>query len=390
MTRLPFCREARVVGSAFGLLVAFAVCIAPAASAQGSLSTLGFGYPVGGNSTRVSGTAGAFSEFDAVTQANPSALGGVTRTVVSVQAEPEYRTLKLGTVTEKTSSQRIPLLSVIFPARPNLAVGLSASSYLDRSYTLRTTGTVNIGSGTLTTNDLLSVRGAIGMLRASVGWQATSRFKVGLAGSLFTGDNLVARERIFSDTTAFGSLVDTSQVTYFGTAVTLGGEARLTKALAATLSYRAGGGFDARVRDTVRASADVPHLLGASVRYEGIPGSVFAVGIEQIAWSRMRTLGTGLVNAQDAFNWRLGVETAGPRWRGLPLLVRLGFAQNQLPFSTTSTRITESRWSGGLGIPIAREFGEIDFSIQRANRALAGSGATENAWLFGAGLQIRP
>jgi len=360
------------------------------AVAQGSISTLGFGYPVGGASTRVSGTAGAFGEIDALSPLNPASVGGVLRIVVSVQAEPEYRTLRLGSLSEKTTSQRIPLVGVIFPARRGVAVGFSASSFLDRSYTLRTTGSVVIDRNTVSTADVLDVRGSIGQLRGAVGWQINPRFKVGAAGHLFTGDNLVSRIRTFPDTLKFGSVEDTSRVTYFGTALSIGGEAQLAKGLSATLSYRLGGGLDALVRDTVRASAHVPNLLGASLRYEGIPGSVFAVAVEQAAWSRMNGLGSNLSAAQDAMNVRVGAETAGPQWRGLPLLVRAGFARNRLPFSTTGQRSSETRWSTGLGVPIARDFGSLDFSVQRANRALTGSNAKESAWLLGIGLQVRP
>jgi hypothetical protein len=358
--------------------------------AQGSLSTLGFGYPVAGASTRVSGTAGAFGEIDALSPLNPAAVGGVLRTVVSVQAEPEFRTLRVGALRERTRSQRIPLVSVIFPARRGIAVGFSASSFLDRSYTLRTTGTVGIGGTEVNTNDILDVRGSIGQLRGAVGWQINQRFKVGLGGHLFTGDNLVARVRTFPDTLAFGGIEDTSQVTYFGTGVSIGGEAVIGKGLAATMSYRAGGGLDARVRDTVRANANVPSQLGGSLRYEGIPGSTFALAVEQISWSRMRGIGSSRNNIQDATNWRFGAETVGPRWRGMPMLLRAGFARNQLPFSTSTARVTETRWSTGMGVPIARDFGTIDLSVQRASRVLGGSNARESAWLLGIGLQVRP
>lgn len=358
--------------------------------AQGSLSTLGFGYPVGGMSTRVSGTAGAFGEVDALTPNNPSALGGITRTVISAQAEPERRTLRFGSTKETTSAQRIPLLSVIFPAGHGVAVGLSASSLLDRSYTLNTTGTVLFDKDTLTTTDRMSVRGALGKLTAGAGWQINPRFKVGLAGHLFTGDNLVARKQKFSDSLSFGSITDTSQVTYFGTALTAGADVRLLKGLAATMSYRTSGGLDARVRDTVRASANVPSALGASLRYDGIAGSQFVLAIEQVAWSKMRGIGSNLTTTHDATNVRFGVETAGPKWRGLPVFVRAGFARNQLPFSISAEQVKESRWSTGVGIPLAKDFGTIDFSLQRANRSLPGTTAKESAWLFGIGLQVRP
>jgi len=52
--------------------------------------------------------------------------------------------------------------------------------------------------------------------------------------------------------------------------------------------------------------------------------------------------------------------------------------------------VKETRYSTGFALPIARDAATIDFSLQRANRALANSGAKESAWLLGFGVQIRP
>jgi hypothetical protein len=81
---------------------------------------------------------------------------------------------------------------------------------------------------------------------------------------------------------------------------------------------------------------------------------------------------------------------AGPRFRGIPILVRAGYARNQLPFSAGVQVVKESRFSGGLGVPVARDNASLDFSIQRATRSQAGSTAREGAWLFGIGMQVRP
>jgi hypothetical protein len=94
--------------------------------------------------------------------------------------------------------------------------------------------------------------------------------------------------------------------------------------------------------------------------------------------------------ASDVTNLYGGAEVAGPRYRGIPILVRAGYARNQLPFSASAELVRESRISGGLGIPVARDNATIDLSIQRANRSLTGTTATEAAWLFGIGLQVRP
>jgi hypothetical protein len=307
--------------------------------AQGTISGLGFGSPINGMSTRSAGTAGAFVEFDALTPINPSSIGGLARTVLSAQVEPEHRTLSLGAVRDRTASQRLPVIMIAFPARRGVAVALSARGFLDRSYTTTTTGSAVIDGRTLPTSEVLTMRGAIGDIRGAVGWQINSRFRVGLGGHIFTGENTAARERTFADTLRFGSTLDSSKVTFIGTAISLGGEAQLFKGVSATLSYRAGNGFDARIRDTTRASGTVP---------------------------------------------------ARPRYRGYPVMLRAGFARNQMPFSISAEQVNETRIGGGLGIPIARENASIDFSIQRANRVLNGSLAREAAWLLGAGVQIRP
>lgn len=358
--------------------------------AQGAIGTLGFGYPVGGGSVRTNGTAGAFAQFDALTPTNPAALGGLTRTVISAQAEPEYRTLSGNGVTERSTLQRVPLITVIFPARHRLAAGLSATTFLDRNFSTTTTGSARIDGNTVPTVDRTNVRGAINDLRAAAGWQVNARFRVGLAGHLFTGEHRASRERTFADTLRFGSVLDSSRVTYFGTALSVGGEATLGKGFTALASYKRGNEFTARVRDTIVSRAGVPSRAGAAIRYDGIVGSVFAAGVEQVAWSTMASLGSGSSVPTDAVNWHAGTEVAGPKFRGMPILVRAGYARNELPFGTLMSRATENRFSAGLGVPVAGEDASLDLSVQRANRALSGSGYRESAWLVGIGIQIRP
>lgn len=375
----------------FGAAAAALAFVPTAGHAQGTLGALGFGYPVNGVSTRTAGTAGAFGEIDPLSPINPASLGGTRTTVLSAQAEPEHRTLRVGSRTERTASQRIPLLAVIFPARGGVAVGFSARGFLDRSYTTLTTGTAVVDGRTLPTSEQLIMRGAIGDIRGAVGWQIGSWARVGLAGHIFTGENTAVRERTFADTLQFGSTLDSSRATYIGTAVTLGGEVRLFKGLSAAGSYRAGNGFEARIRDTTRASGSVPSRLGASLRFDGITGSTFVAGFEQVTWSDMQSMASARTIANDAMNYFGGAEVAGPRLRGVPIYLRAGYARNQLPFSVTGGgRVEETRVSGGFGIPLAREAAAIDFSVQRANRTLAGSTTREGAWLLGVGIQVRP
>jgi len=369
------------------------LCVAAGARtlhAQGTLSGLGFGYPVGGTSTRTAATGGAFGEFDPLSPINPASLGGIQRTIVTAQTEPEFRTLRFGNVKESTTSQRVPLIMLVFPSSHGLAFSVSGTTFLDRSYTTVTTGSVLVEGNSIATNDRSDVRGSIADLRAGAGWRINSRFRVGLGGHLFTGDNLVARRRTFADTLTFGSVDDSSRVTYFGMAVSVGGEVQLAKGLAVQASFRSGGSLDSRIRDTVRTQGSVPNRAGLSLRYDGIAGSTFALGVEKNAWSQIKGLGSDLVQAHDATNLHAGAEVAGPRLRGFPIMLRAGYAKNELPFGVNSQTVKESRFTGGFGLPLARDVASVDFSIQRANRSLTGGGIKESAWMLGFGIQIRP
>lgn len=358
-------------------------------SAQGSLSGLGFGYPVGGTSTRASATAGAFGEFDPLSPLNPAALGSLPRVVLTAQTEPEFRTVRVGAANEKSTVQRLTLINLMLPVREALVLGLSARTFLDRSYSTVTSGEVIFDGTSIRTADRTDVRGSIGDLRAAMGWRVNDRFSVGVGAHLITGDNLVVLERSFNDSVRFGDVLDSSRVEYFGTALSVGGEWRVRKGLAAMASYRKGNDLETRIRDTVRTRAGVPDRLGLGVRYDGIPGSVFAAGIEQQTWSNMNGLGSDLVKANDAMNWHVGAEVAGPRVLGSTLLLRAGYAKNELPFGVGANVVNESRISAGVGLPIAGDRAAFDFSLQRAARSLSGSNARENAWLLGAGIQIR-
>ena len=140
------------------LALVAAVLVAPTAGAQASIGTQGFGYPVGGGSVRTNGTGGAFAEFDALTPTNPAAIGGVSRTVITAQAEPELRKLTVNGVSEKSTLQRIPLIMLILPVRRGVAISLSATSFLDRTFSTTTTGSARIDGRSVPTNDQTDVR----------------------------------------------------------------------------------------------------------------------------------------------------------------------------------------------------------------------------------------
>jgi hypothetical protein len=393
-----------VIGSSFPthrptlVRSALAVCFLASAystnvGAQGSISMQGFGYPLTGASTRTAGVAGAIGEFDPVSPINPAALIGIQRSLITIQAEPEYRTLTLNSVRDKATIQRIPLIALALRITSRAVVSLSDAGFLDRSYTTATTGTAIVDGQLLATQDNTSVKGAISDFRAAFGYQVTSRLALGVAGHVFTGDSRLNLTRQFSDTTKFGTVSDTSGIDFVGRALSFGAQLALPKGIVTSASYRAGGEMRAERKSAIISNAKVPNRLGLAVLYNGISGATFAANVDHTNWTALAPLGSSALETHDATNWSVGTELEGSKVRGAPILYRLGLGHNTLPFGINGAIVTEQKFAAGATLPItnlSREQAAIDFSVQRAFRKLPGSPVNERAWLLGIGFQIRP
>lgn len=391
MSHVSFRANARLLKhGAVGVLL---LATATALGAQSNISTQGFGYPVSATSTRVSGTAGALSQFDVITAQNPATLTGINRAALSFQAEPEYRTLTSGSLKESGTVQRIPLIMVGARLGSRFALGISSSGFLDRNFSTSTEGQVLIDGKLVPSTDLTDMRGSISDIRAGVGYRLSSRISLGLAGHVFTGSNKLTLLRRFTDTLSLGGILDSSSADFFGRAISVGARFTLPKGFNAAGSYRMGGSIEAENADTVLSRANVPDRLSGGFMYNGLPGASFAVNVEKINWTSLRSLGSSRMQTHDATNFSGGAEVATGRIRGTPVMVRAGAGKNTLPFGVNGGKVTETRFSTGASFAITspgRDQAMIDFSLQRANRKLSSSAIKEGAWLLGVGIQIRP
>ncbi|MGV3710097.1 MAG: hypothetical protein ACO1Q7_14770 [Gemmatimonas sp.] len=389
--RLPGVWTLRVASLA--LTIAGATTVgATTADAQGNISMLGFGYPVNGQSVRSAGTAGALGEFDVQTPRNPSSLTSLSRGLLSLQTEPEFRTLTYNSVKESNRVQRIPLVMGALRLNSRAVVSFSSSSFLDRNFSTVSDGQAVIAGTVLPTRDISDMRGSISDLRLGVGYRVNSRVSVGVGGHVFTGSNRLDLIRRFPDSTGFGAINEVSGIQFFGKALSFGTTVLLPKGFSAAASYRAGGTIEADNGDTVVTKATIPDRLSGGLFYR-IPGAVFAANLEQNKWSSMQSLGTGVTQAHDATNWSTGTEIETGRIRGTPVLVRAGAGQNTLPFGVNNAKVTEMRYSAGVGFAVTnpgRDQSVLEFSVTRADRKLGASTAKEGAWLLGIGIQIRP
>src|ERR1044071_3725427 len=110
MTKRSHCR-------ASALLAAAVVAAAPVATAgaQSNLSGQGYGYATGQFSTRAQGTAGSIADSDPFSPVNPATIAVFPTRILFFQADPEFRTVKTGNISEHTSTSRYP---VVFGALP--------------------------------------------------------------------------------------------------------------------------------------------------------------------------------------------------------------------------------------------------------------------------------
>ena len=385
---------------------AAAAVIAAAAAAplhaQGSLGMQGFGYPTGQLSTRVLGTGGGLAEFDASSPLNPAALGGIGRVVLGVQYDPEWRRVTLGSVAQRATIARFPLIGVGIPVRQRYGVSIAASTYLDRSFTTERQTTTAIGDETVNATERVESRGSIADVRLAVGAVATRWLRVGIAAHALTGGNRLLSARSFGDTTRFGGVSDSSTLDYSGLALSAGIEVTPLRGVSFAGSARRGGALRTQRDDSTLTRGDAPDRYGLGVRIDRVTGATFAASWARTAWTNMRGLadprpGRTPFDVRDTDELMVGVEAVGPRVGDNVILLRLGGRDRDLPFGVQGSGVRERALTGGLGIPFVGGRALADLAVQRAARtprggdaASAARDARESAWTLSVGFTVRP
>ncbi len=364
------------------------------ASAQGTLSTQGFGYPPGQMSTRALATGGGLSEFDIDTPLNPSSIALLGEPRLFIQYEPEVRKLTNGNLTSSTSISRFPLLVVLVPAGTRTTFGVSVSTFLDRSSETKTTTTLDVAGEQAPITEVNRVLGAINDVRLAVGYAPNAKFQLGLGGHVFTGQNRDFFSQTFPDTLKFAAISQTTTLAFTGYGVSAGVLIRPSRILGIGLSGLKGAKISARTGgDTTVSSANIPDRLSAGISYEGIPGSSLSAHVTREMWSKLNGLGTSLTTAIDGWDSGVGLEAVGPRLSERQTILRLGARYRTLPFEVAGGTVKEISFGGGLGAQFYRNRAAFDFTLERALRSANAStldGVRERAFIFSLGLRVRP
>jgi hypothetical protein len=371
-------------------LAAGCCCLASSAlRAQGALSTLGFGYPSGQLSTRALGAGGALADFDPNSPLNPAALEMALRSLVYVQYDPEFRGVSAGGGTSaSTLTARFPIFGVTGQVL-GFTVGLSFSSFLDRTWTNVYADTQRVGGQVVPSTVTALSDGGISDVRGAIAYSFGPRLHVGIGVHVFPGENHTSIGRSFTDTIQFGTFNQADIFNFSGSAVSFGVLASPVSHWTVAASGRLGGVMHMRAGDsTVIGTAHVPDRWSADVAYDGFGGSVFAVRYATEKWSSMRGLGSPELPINDATEFSAGGEIAGPKLSGVPVALRLGYRSRDLPFSLDATRVKEQSATAGLGIPFSNGRGSAEVTVAHARRSDGDN--RETGWILSIGIGVRP
>jgi hypothetical protein len=368
-------------------LVVVATLLVPApVVAQGTLSTQGLGFPPGQLSTAARSMGGSIGEADPFSPLNPAAIGMLSSAIVMMQAEPEYRTVEIGSLTQRSSVARFPLFQGALPLGSRWAVGVSASTLLDRTWET-TRRDSQFVPDTIRSTITERSEGSIADLRLAVSYSLASWLKVGVAGHAYSGRDQIRNVRSFDDTTRFAADTQGTTLSFGGNAVSVGAMAVRARVAALGVSYRKGSGISTEINGTTVSTATVPDRFGVSAVYLGIRGASLAVRAAKDKWSSLQGMRSDL-NIHEGWDVGVGADVNGPSLGSNALALRAGARWRTLPFSIDATPVKESTLSGGFALPISRNRVELSMGAMRASRT--GTGATETAWTLSTGFSIRP
>jgi hypothetical protein len=364
------------------------VAVGSRTDAQGALSTQGLGYPTGQMSARAEGTGGAIADFDALSLVSPAAIAGASGPALFFQYSPEFRRVTSGSSTANTMTARFPLVAGILPMGQTWTLGVSSSTFLDRTSETSLVRRQLVGADSVSETELNRVLGAINDVRLALGWAGTPTLRIGGGFHVFSGSNRVMLSQIFPDSAKYISTSQTARLSYAGFAGSLGIEFHPSRAIGFAISGRKGGDLRAESGDTAIGRARLPDHYSASVSYDGITGANISARVARDNWSSLSSIGS-TVQGFDAWDYSVGAEASGPRVMQRIIAMRVGARFRALPFGFNGQKVSETSLMGGLGVPLARDRAAFDFTIQRAARS-AGGDIKERGFILSFGLRVSP
>ncbi|HKR07955.1 MAG TPA: hypothetical protein VJS39_02095 [Gemmatimonadaceae bacterium] len=373
------------------LVVVVFLTLSSTAKAQGALSLQGLGYPAGENSARSEGSGTGISDFDALSVTSPAAIAGVGSAAIYFQYSPEFRRVTTPGGSAKTTTARFPVVLGVLPMGQSWTLGLSSSTFLDRSLETSLTRQQVVGANTDTVSvtERNKVLGAINDIRLALAWSRSPVFRIGFGGHVFSGSNRITLSQLYPDSSKYISNAQSGSISYAGLAASVGLEFHPSRAIGFTLSARKGGDLRAQSNDTTIGTGRLPDHYSGSIVFEGLPGTVISGRLAHDSWSSLSTLSSTGIQAFDGWDGGVGIEANGPRLMQRIIVMRAGARFRTLPFGFEGNKVSEKSFAAGMGIPLTRDRAALDVSLQRATRD-AGTDVKERGFILSFGLRVSP
>lgn len=366
------------------------------AVAQGTLSTQGLGFPPGQLSAQARAMGGSVGETDPMSALNPAAIGLLNSAIVMMHAEPEYRVLTIDARRVNSTVSRFPLFLGAMPLGSRWAVGLAASTLLDRTWATTTRDSQVVNGDSIFSTFSSRSEGSITDVRLAVSFAPALWLKLGVAGHALSGSDLLTSIRTFDDTISFATDGQQRSIGFGGNALSAGAVALFPLRAAVGLTYRRGGSLRAYAGDEVVGSGSAPDHLGVSVVYLGIRGSALAIRAAKDSWSGLSGMAEAL-NIHEGWDLGAGADVTGPRFGASAIGLRAGARWRTLPFSPNDMPVKERTWSGGFVLPLgAQQNVELQMGLLRSSRtntlpaSAGGVSVAEKAWTLSTGFAVRP
>jgi hypothetical protein len=328
--------------------------------------------------------------FDPLSALNPGAVGEIGRLAAGITMSQSFRSYTAGDSTVSGLHEtRFPF--GFFGGRITgtpLSFAVSYSTYAERTYDVRTSGTEIVRGDSLGISDRVVSDGAITDVRGALASRPWPFLEVGAAIHMLGGSSRLSVSRLFSDS-AYLAFAEQKQLVFSGLGFSAGFVLHPMRRVELAASARVNGRLTTREDSTsAGSSVQLPVAVSGGLRllpFRGVSWSTTA------SWHSWSTAQSDLVSPGRAFDtWELasGIElndhTTGVR--GQPL--RLGVRYRQLPFSNVATQPSELVLAAGSGWEFASRRAAFDFSVEHLVRS--GGGADEHGWQLTVGILVVP
>lgn len=388
------------------LALACVLLSASALHAQSLFGAKGLGLPIVPLDGRAEALGGIGTGLlgENTSLVNPADVAGIERRSVSAVFQPTTVSMRLGDQQNSRGSTSFPLIRIAYPLNERLVASVGLGSFLDQNWAVYHDGTQTLAGQIVNVHDVLRSTGGVAQLQVGVAYSVSSKFALGGAFGLYTGEVQRLLTRSFTDTTAvtnlavftllqrwsyrgplaaFGVRLDPVSIVRIGASVTWSGDVRAhaedpeTTDFTTPMPIQVSGGLGALLAPELEANFGV-HWAG----WGRAAGS-------RVAWDTAATA----MAAVNTMSFGGGLEWSGLRTATRAFPIRLGFNYGHLPYQINGA--TPRQWSAALGFGLRLAPSQIgpgalvDAAVERGQRgSTATTGLSEAFWRFTVSLSL--